>query len=166
MTAGECSGGAFACSLGIFHHLVENALFITRTWQAVLTEIEMVVHIGEYSLGNVAEPHGLVIESGPHHGHKHKDDIIDEERGDDDKCRTFKLLIAESKIIEHHEGYHGIIGSIAHVHQFADNGRGKCLAEQQGRLTAEEGLLPSGKQVVEVGQHAVDFVSVGIPPAQ
>ena len=124
MTAGECSGGAFARSLGVFHHLVENALFITRTWQAVLTEIEMVVHVGEYSPGNVAEPHGLVIESGPHHGHKHKDDIIDEERGDDDKCRTFKLLIAESKIIEHHEGYHGIIGSIAHVHQFADDGRG------------------------------------------
>lgn len=166
MAAREGCRGPFAGCLGVFNKVIEYAVLVSGTGQTVLIIVEIVVNVGEHAVGYIGQSGSLVVECRACYGHENEHHIIDEEGREHHERGTLELVVAEGEVIEHHERYHRIVGGVAHVHKLAHHGPRHGLAEQQGRLAAEHVLLPLGKHVVEVGQHAVDLVGVGIPPAQ
>ena len=125
---------------------------------------EIIADVGEYPLHDIVETCSVVIVLGTRHWQGYEDDVIDKERSEDDERDALKILIPAEEIIESNDAYHRVIGGIAHEHQFTEKDTRHGLIEEQGRLTAEELLLPRGEDVVKVGEDAIDLIRVGIPP--
>ena len=124
------------------------------------------MYIGEHAAGNVVETYGtvIVLRSGNREHYIYY--IIGEERCEDDECCPAEVGIAAEEIEKRHHGYHGKIGGIAHVHQLADEGMAESGGKDEGGLKAKDMLLPGGENMVEIGEHAVELVGVGIPPRE
>ena len=114
----------------------------------------------------MAQTYRLIIKGGAHDRHQVEDDIKGHKRCHDDEYATLELGIVAEEIDQSHAGYHGVIGGVAHAHQLGDDGRGELLGKHQRGLETKQRLLPLGKDVVEVGQHAVELIGIGIPPCQ
>ena len=166
MTAGEGCRGALAFRVGGFQELVEEAVGIAGDGQFVLMGGEIVADVGEHAFRDVVESCRVVIVLGSRHWQEVEDQIVDEERGEDDKRGALELLVAAEKIEECDGGYQREVAGVAHQQQFVDEVVGYGLTEEQGRLTAEDLLLPRGKDMVEIGEDAVHQVGVGIPPGE
>ena len=166
MAAGEGCCGALACSVGTRHKIVEESLVPTWYGQGLSMGGEIIVYIRKYTMGNLIYSCCQIVILRSRHWQEDEDDVIDEKCGEDDKRDALELLTATEEIEERYQEDQRIIRSIAHVHQFAENGTREGLGEQQGRLTAEELLLPRGEDVVKVGEDAIDLIRVRIPPRQ
>ena len=55
---------------------------------------------------------------------------------------------------------------VAEAHEFGEPSPGDVLGEEQRGLAGEDGLFAGGEEVVEIGEDAVEFVGVGIPPRE
>ena len=166
MRAGEGCRGSLAGSMGALYHVVEQSILITRTGQSLHVVHEIVTHVREDALGYLIEADGSVIVLRSGDRQEHKDDIIEHERCHEYPCRAHELTGTAEEEIEHHHQHHGEIAGIAEVHEFADDRAGHGLREEQGGLATEELLLPGGKQMVEIGEDAVELIGVGIPPRE
>ena len=145
---------------------MEEAVGIAGDGQFVLMGGEIVADVGEHAFRDIVESCRMVIVLGPRHWQEVEDQIVDEERGEDDKRGALKLLVAAEEIEEGDGGYQREIARVAHQQQFVDEIVGHGFTEEQGRLTAEDLLLPRGKDMVEIGEDAVHQVGVGIPPGK
>ena len=166
MTAGEGGRGALTSFVGGLQQLVEESVRITRDGQFVLMEGEVSADVREHTIGDIIESYHRIIVLRSRDGQEHKDHIVNEERGENHKGGTLELLITAEEVEEADDGYQWEIAGIADDQRLADEDAGQSIIEQQGWLTVEDLLFPRGKDVVEVGEDAVDFVGVWIPPRQ
>ena len=166
VAARECRRGAFACGLGALDHLVEYSVGVAGRGQAVLHVVEVVVHVGEYALLDAAEPNGVVIERRSGDRQEDVDKVEGEERRQYDERRALVVVVAENEIVNDDEHNHRIVCGVAHAHKLAGYRPRQGFVEKHGGLASEHVLFPTGEYVVEVWQDAVDFVSVGVPPAE
>ena len=144
----------------------EQSVVPSGIGKTLLMGVEPVVDIGEDSMGYLVDADSCIIILRASHRHCYIYKVIYKEGREDYKCGTVELLISPEKEIQCRGGYHRIIRPIAEIHQFAENGRRKPLREQQRRLTTEKPLFPRGKHMVEIGEHTVELVGVGIPPGE
>lgn len=166
MTAWEGCCRTLAGVLGALDKLVEDAVGVTRRRKTDLMGEEIIVDVGENARRCRIKSYRIVIIGGSGYRQEDINEIINEERAHDDECRTLELLIAEGEIEKHRRGYHEVIRAVAHVEKFADNGAVEDLGEKQGGLASEQILLPSGEEMVEIGEETVEFVGIRIPPSQ
>ena len=162
----EGGGRSLSCFLGILYELVENSVGIAWGWQTVGMGTEVIAHCREDTLGNILHSHGIEVERWSHHRHVNVDEIVDEEAGEHHKAHSFSLVVSAEEIVEYYRCYHRIIHEVSHRHQFTHHRPGQCLGKEQGGLASKEILFPSRKEMVEVGEHAVDLVSIWIPPGK
>ena len=92
MAAGECCRGALASFLGRLHEGVEQSVGVARRGKALLVTAEICAEAGEYAVGDAVDAHGAEIERGASDGDEDEDDVIEEERPEDDEGRTVELL--------------------------------------------------------------------------
>ena len=166
MTGGESRRGAFSGVVGIDHHLIEESFGMAWSRQHLLMEVEVAANVGEHAPCNIINAHGQIVEHGTRDGNHDEDDIIKEEGGHDDERATTEICVLFQEIIDRDQDDQREIGHIAQVHQFRKHDIRAFLGKQQGRLTTEKLLFPTGKHMVEIGQHAVDLVGIRIPPRQ
>ena len=166
MTAGEGGRGAFAGIVGGHHALVEESVAIAGDGQALTVRGEKVVHVGEHSVGDVIHTCGQIVVLWSCDGQRDEDDVVDEERSEYDKGRATEFFITVKEIEQGHQGDQWIVRGIAQVHQLAEHRIGEVLREEQGRLAVEKLLLIACEEMVEVGEHPVELIGVGIPPGK
>ena len=164
--AGKGCRGALAGFLGSLDELVAHAVDVARRGQTVLMVVEVVVHGWEDGCGYLLQTHGLVVERRSDDRHEDEYHVEEKERCQEDKRGALELVVPPEEVVEHHQGYHGVVGTVAEVEKLTDNGRCHLLAEQQCRLATEPRLLDLGKDVVQVLESAVQLVGVRIPPGQ
>ena len=163
---GEGGGWPFASIVSALDHLVEDAVRPSWRRKYVSVIVEVVADVGEHTCCHLVESDGGIVILRANDGQDVEDDVIGEERAEQHQCGTFKLLVAPSEIVEHHGYNQWIVAGIAKVHEFAEPRLRHQLREQQGRLTAHELLLPTCKEMIEVGKHTVQLIRIGIPPCQ
>ena len=122
--------------------------------------------VGEMSLRYLLCAHCLVVKLRPDHRQEDKDNVEEEERGQDDKGGVGELPWALDEVVEHYGANHGIVADVAQTERLAEPCRRHQLAEHQCGLTPEERLFPSGKDVVEVEEEAIELVCVRVPPGE
>ena len=166
MTAGESRCWSFARFVGTGHTLIEETFVVARYGKRLVVCDKVVADIGECAIRYVVESCGQVIILRTGDGQEDKDDVIDEERREDDEHRTVELLITAEEVEQRYKGNHREVRYIAQVHQLAEHGMRPCLCEEQRRLTTKKLLLVACKHVVEVGEDPVQQIGVGIPPRQ
>ena len=127
---------------------------------------EIVLQVGEHPLGYLFDSHSLVIEGWSCHGEKDEDDVIEEERGGDDEDTTLELLISAEEIVVADKGYERIIRGISQVEQFCHYGIVDGFRVDECRLTAKQRLLPLCEEMIEVRNHLVQLIRIGIPPGK
>ena len=100
MAAGEGGCGTLAGCLGILDKLIEHTVGIARRGQARGVGEEVVVDVGEHSLGYRFQSYGMIIERGTDNGEEYIYKVIDEERGEDDELqRTLRHLRPQLKAL-------------------------------------------------------------------
>ena len=104
MTAGESCRRALTCGMGTGYTLVEVTIAVARHGQWLVVGGEVIVDVGEYTLGDVVQTCCQIIILWSCDGQEDKNHIIDEERREDDKYRTVEFLIAEKEVEQRHEG--------------------------------------------------------------
>mgnify|MGYP007101831046 CR=1 FL=1 len=166
MTAGEGCRGAFTGFVGTGYALVEEPVAVTRGRQRLVVGGKIVVKVGEYALSDVVQTCRRIIVLRSCNGQEDEDDVVDEERGEDDEYRTVELCVSPKEIECCHECYQRVVGSIAQMHQFTENGIADRLGEEQCRLTAEQLLFNARKEMVEIGEYLVQFIGIRIPPGE
>ena len=93
MTAWERCHWAFSCLVGIFHQTIEHTVLIAWTYHALLMVVEIVVQVGEYTIGDVVGTYCLIIVLRPCHWQCDKYHIVDEECTDDYEYGSLKMLV-------------------------------------------------------------------------
>ena len=166
MAAGERSRGSLSRVVGQVEHVVPETVGPPRCSHALGMGEEPVAHVGEYAAGYLVGANRQIVELGTGDGQQDEDDIESEERGENDEGRHLELMVAAEEIVEIDDEHEREIADVAQAHQFGEPAPRHLLREHQCRLATEERLLQRGKHMVEVGQHAVQFIRVGIPPAQ
>ena len=166
MTAGERGRGTLAGSMGQLYKRVEQSALCTRYGQRLLMVEEVMAHGREVALGYLVQSYSLIVVLRTRHGEEYKYNVEEEERAEYDEGGVCHPLVAAEEIVDCDGRYHGEVAEIAQRQQLAEHRRGVVLAEQQRRLTTEEGLFPRCKDVVEVDEGAVELVGVGVPPPQ
>ena len=166
MTAGEGGRGPLAGGVGVNHTLIEPAVLVARHRHHLVVGEEVVADVGEHASGDIVETGGQIVVLRTCDGQQVEDDVEGKEGAYHDQRRALELLIAVQEVIECDGKDEYEVAGVVQVHQLAPYGPGELLAEEQCRLTAEECLLHLGEVVVEVGQYAVQFVGVRIPPRQ
>ena len=156
--AGERCGGPFARCLG--------PVGVSRCGKTLAVGVEIVVHVGEYACRRVAYTYRLIIICGSGDRHKYEYHVIDEERRQHYEGATLELLIPAEEIEKHHQGYQRIVGGVAKTHKLAHDRRREARRKGKGGLESEHRLLERGEHVVEVREHPVELISVGIPPGK
>ena len=127
VAAGEGGGGSFAGGMGTGHQLVAHPIVPPGNGQRLVVGHEVVVHVGEHAVGDVVESGCQVVVLRPTDGQQDEDDVVDEERAEDDECGAVELVVSIEEVPERHQGNQWIIGGIAQVHQFAEDGMGEGL---------------------------------------
>lgn len=166
MTAGEGGRGALARLVGGFQQLMEESVRITRDRQFVLMGGEVSADVREHTIGNIVESYHRIIILRSCDRQEYEDHVVNKERGENHKGGALELLIAAEEVEEADDGYQREIAGVANDQWLADKDTGQSIIEKQSWLTVEDLLLPRGKDVVEVGEDAVDLVGVWIPPRQ
>ena len=110
MAAGEGCRGALTRIVGILHHVIEESVAPSGHGQRLLMVNEIVTHIREDASCDIIQSYGLIVVLRACDGQEDEDDIIDEERHEDDECRTVELLVAEEESEQRHKGDHREIG--------------------------------------------------------
>ena len=118
----------------------------------------------EEAVRDILYTHRLEVERGSGNGHEDEHDVVDEERGEQNERSSLKLVVACEEVEEHHQTNHRIVGSVTHAHQLADGCPREGGGERERRLEAKHRLLCAAEHVVEVGEHAVELIRVGVPP--
>ena len=121
MTAGEGRCRLFARFVGTGHALVEKAVAITWYGECFVVGGEVIAYIGEVAVGNVIKTYSQIIVLWTCDGQEDEDDVKDEERREDNECRTVELLVTAEEVEQRDDGYHREIRCIAQVHQFAEH---------------------------------------------
>ena len=155
MTAGKGSRRTFAGLVGMFYHLIENAIGVTRTGKTLAVQVEVVAYVGENTHRYLFHTHGRIIILRTRYGQGHEHHIIDEEGGDKHERCPFELGVTAKEVKQRYGQYHGEVRGIAHVHQFAKPSGRHGIAKHQRRLKTKHRLFGLGKHMVEVGQYAV-----------
>ena len=130
MTAREGRSGAFAFLVGCYQKLVEEPIGITGDWQLVLMDGEIIADVREDAFRDVVKSCRMVIILRSCHGQQIEDQIIDEERGEDDERGALELLVAAEEIKEGYGSYQWEVAGVAHQQQLADEGVWHCLIEE------------------------------------
>ena len=76
------------------------------------------------------------------------------------------MFVAPEEIERWNTDEQGIVTHIAHNDNLAEPRPRTHMVEHQGRLAPEEYLFPTGKDMIEVQEDAIQFVGVGIPPPE
>ena len=164
MTAGECSRRTLARLVSALYHLIEYAIGIARTGKSFAVQVEVVANVGKNAHRYLFHAHGRIVILRTRYGQGHEHHIIDKEGGDKHERRPFELGVTAKEVKQRYGQYHGEVRGVAHVHQFAKPSGRHGIAKHQRRLKTKHRLLGLRKHMVEVGQHAVKLVGVGIPP--
>ena len=160
---GESGRGAFAHLLRGLHQVIEETFARAIAGQQDTVVVEVVAYGREVTLQHILHTYSGKVELRTGHRHKYINKVVDKEGSDDDKRYFLEKIEAEEEVPHHHKENHGVIEEIAHIEQFADPQLRQLTAEPHGRLSGEEPLLDGGKYVVQVGEDAIEFESIGIP---
>ena len=131
MAAWEGCRRAFSCGVGIGHYAVEEAVLIARTRQRILMGGEVVPQVGEVSARNLRQSYGVIVVLRPRDGQCYIYNVVDEERREDDKRRAAELPVTPTEEVDGDNDYHGEVGRVAQVHQFAEHRSAEVPAKEQ-----------------------------------
>ena len=126
---------------------------------------EPIVNEGKDAVGGIYAG-GVEIKLGTSGIEKEKYNIIKEEGGHYYKGDAVEASGALDDNEQHDCEDNDEIREIAKAEKLAPEGTAQDLAEDEGRLASEEGLLNGGQEVVLIGQHGSEMVDVGIPVGQ
>jgi len=104
--------------------------------------------------------------SKPCGGEENENKVEREERCHYNEHRPAELVVAAAVVIQHRGHDEEVVGHVAEVENLRQQRPRAGPAEFQRHLAAEQSLLPRGHYMVEVGEHAVKLVEVGIPPCE
>ena len=104
MTAGEGCRGTLASSMGTGHALVEETVAVAWHSQWLIVSGEEIMNVGEYAICDVIDSCGQIIILWSGNGQEDENQIIDEERREDDKHRAVELIVSEEEIEQRYEG--------------------------------------------------------------
>ena len=152
--------------MGQVEQMVEEPVAPSGGCHSLAVRQKPVAQIGKHASGYLLRAYGQIVELGTRDRQQDEDDVIGEKRGQHHEGGHLELMVALEEIIEVDDEHQREIADVAQTHQFGEPAVGHRLREKQRGLTAEDGLLGGGEQVVEVGQHPVQLVGVGIPPRQ
>ncbi len=123
--------------MGTLHDMIEEAAVPSWYRHCLLMGGEVIVYVGEYSMGYIIDSYRQIIILWSGYGQEDVNDVIDEKRGEDDECRAMEMFIPEDEIPQRDQSDEHIIAGISQMHQLTPPGTRKSLREQQGRLTAK-----------------------------
>ena len=152
--------------LRALHQVVEEAVLVAGAGQQFLVVVEVAAYGGEVALQHLVHAYGGEVELGTGHRDEDIDEVVDEERRDNDERHLLNQPEAVDEVPQHHNQHHGVVEEVAHVERLAHPYLRQELAEPHRRLPAEEPLLGRGKEMVEVGEEAIELERVGIPVGQ
>ena len=130
MAAGECGCRAFSGIVGTDHALVEKAVAISGNGKTLAVCSEEIVHIREYSVGDVIQTCSQIVVLRSRDRQCDEDDLVDEERSEYDKGRATEFFITVKEIEQGHQGDQWIVRGIAQMHQFTEYRIGEVLREK------------------------------------
>ena len=113
VTAWEGRCGTFAGIVGTHHALVEEAVCIAGYGQALLVGREVMAEVGEYTAGDIVNTCCQIIILRSCDGQQDEDDVINEERCEDDKRGAVKLPRTAEEVEQGGSGYQRVIRGIA-----------------------------------------------------
>ena len=166
MAAGECRRGPFAGIMGDVEQVVEEAIAPPRCRHAFAVGEEPVADVGEQAVCDVVGAYCEVVELRSCDGEEYEYEVVGEEGCEEDECRHGQLVVATEEIVEQQKRHEREIADVAEAHEFGEPSPGDVLGEEQRGVAGEDGLFARGEEVVEIGEDAVEFVGVGIPPRE
>ena len=93
-------------------------------------------------------------------GKEFVDGIETKKRCQDDEGATLEVVVALEEIIDNRAHEKKEVARLGHVENLADPGLREMLTRHQCRLKAKELLLERRTDVIAVGQHPVDLISL------
>ena len=161
----ESGRGTLAGGLGGFHKVVEEAVGTGRGCQFGMVA-EIVTKVREVACLNGIEAYSLEVVLRSCYGKEQIDEIIEEKRGQHNEGGLFEESFSSEQGCQHGKGDEGIVGKVAHMEEFAPYFLRQKSRKFYGGLTAEEGSVGRGEDVVEVREQLAELVGIWIPIAQ
>ena len=138
-------------------------MLITGTGKQLLIVIEIIANGRKDTLRNRIHADGREIELRAGNRNEYINKVVDEKAGDQYKRHLLKQVEPIDEIEQRHNQNHRIISEIAHVERLAHPHLRKRMTEPYGRLSAEHPLLGRSKQMIQIGEDAVELESIRIP---
>lgn len=163
MRAGESGRGALTHLLGTLYQVIKQTLLVSRPGKQFLMIVEVIADGGEVALLGILQPDGGKIELGAGNGNEDINQVVDKERSHQHERELLEQLEPVDEIEHGDHQNHRIVREIAQMKCLTHPMLRKKIAEVQRGLGAEHPLLGGCKNMIEVGEEAVELVRIGIP---